>query len=156
MGSVPSELEVAPVKIHQTLALSAYPHGLRVSVLETFFEAQVRVNSAYLLASPDVPNLYDARVRYQREGLPEQWKDIPTILRDGYDDCEGLACWLAAELRVRGGVDTAMVHLTRGRRNPNLLHAIVIDGENRRRRWDPSRVLGMTPKRKKLRGKKVA
>lgn len=131
------------MKIRQTVALSAYPKGLRVDVLETFFEAQVRVNMVFLLAHEDLPDLYDAGIRYRREGMPERWKDIPTILRDGYDDCEGLSCWRAAELRVREGIETAKVHLIRQRRNPNLLHAVVIDAANPRRRWDPSRVLGM-------------
>lgn len=134
--------------IHQTLALREYPEGTRIDVLSTFFEAQTRVNMIYLIAYPETPPLYSAGVRYRREGSPEQWKDIPTILRDGHDDCEGLACWLAAELRVRKGITTAYVHLIR-QRSGTLIHAIVADTEDKKRRWDPSRKLGMVPQRRR-------
>lgn len=131
------------MKVVQSIALRAYPFHMRVDVLKTFFEAQVRVNMAYLHAHPATPNLYEAGVRYRREGSPERWKDIPTILHDGFDDCEGLSCWLAAELRVRRGIPGARVQLVRQRRNRNLLHAVVEDAGDPKRRWDPSRMLGM-------------
>jgi len=129
---------------------------MRLSVLSTYFEAQTLVNMAYLLAFPNTPSLYKSGVRYRREGTPEKWKDIPTILRDGFDDCEGLACWLAAELRVRRDIETARVHLTSqplsgeaGEGTAALIHALVVDGANLRRRWDPSKVLGMKPRKRK-------
>lgn len=141
------------MKVQQTIALRCYPPSARLDVLATFFEAQTRVNMAYLLAYPKTPALYRAGVRYRREGTPEKWKDIPTILRDGHDDCEGLACWLAAELRVRRNLETARVHLITQEQGSAdtgaVLHAIVVDAANRRRRWDPSKVLGMTPRRRR-------
>jgi hypothetical protein len=137
------------MKIEQEVQLHAYPKGLRLDVLRTFFEAQVRVNMVYLKAHPSVPLLYESGVRYKREGMPERWKDIPTILRDGYDDCEGLSCWLAAELRVRQGVFSATVDLISNRRNESLLHAIVVDVQQPWRRWDPSVRLGMKSRRRK-------
>jgi len=137
------------MKVQQTIALRCYPPGMRLSVLATYFEAQTRVNVAYLLAFPKTPPLYKSGVRYRREGTPEQWKDIPTILRDGFDDCEGLACWLAAELRVKRRIEAARVHLvsqaSEGGDAGAVIHAVVVDGANLRRRWDPSKVLGMRP-----------
>lgn len=69
--------------------------------------AMVAINEDYLLANPQTPNLYDSGVRYsmryEREG--EELADIPTILERGEDDCDGLAPWLAAEYRVRHGID---------------------------------------------------
>ena len=138
------------MRIRQTVALKAYPADKRAAILETFFEAQTRVNMAFLLANPEIPRLYESGVRYRREGSPEVWKDIPTILRDGADDCEGLSCWLAAEFRVRNDVPGAAVRLAK-QRTPGLWHAIVIDVENPRRRWDPSKRLGMKPRRMRRR-----
>lgn len=145
-GSRSGDVEPWSVQIAQTIALGAYPFRMRVDVLRTFFEAQVRVNTMFLLTHPATPDLYASGVRYRREGSPEQWNDIPTILQDRADDCEGLSCWLAAELRARRGIRGARVQLIRQRRDPNLLHAVVevVDGHGKPRyRLDPSRVLGM-------------
>lgn len=135
------------------LRLGAYPPPLRTHVLETFFEAQTRVNIAYLLAFPDTPRLLESGVRYQREHRPEQWRDIPSILTLGHDDCEGLSCWRAAELRIRDGVRGAVVKLKRVR--PGLLHAQVVDLDSGRI-WDPSRALGMGSKRRRRKPKPSA
>lgn len=49
------------------------------------------------------PALYRAGVRYEREPLGrEDWQDIPITLRRRHGDCEDLACWRVAELRLRG------------------------------------------------------
>lgn len=42
------------------------------------------------------------RVRYKPEGSPELWWDAEEILRNGFDDCEGLAAYRAGELMVQG------------------------------------------------------
>lgn len=58
-----------------------------------------------------LPLLYDSGVRYRRDrvrapnGLrvaAEVWRDAGAVLARGYGDCEDLATWRAAELRVRG------------------------------------------------------
>ena len=130
-----------------TLQLKKYPRAEQAAVLETFFEEQTRANMVYLLAHPNTPRLYNSGVKYQREGTPEIWKDIPTALRDGWDDCEGLAAWLAAEMRVLDGRKGATVKLIRqGKRR--YWHAIVEDvlsGE----KFDPSKKLGMRPRRRR-------
>ncbi len=68
----------------------------------TFVEAMTRCNERYLRHNAGTPGLYDAGVRYLREGLPELWLDVPNILKRGGDDCEGLSGWRAAELRIAG------------------------------------------------------
>ena len=79
------------------------------------------------------------------------WKDIPTALRHGFDDCEGLASWFAAELRVKHKIPGAVVKLlpqpTRRRR---MWHAVVVDLETGRK-WDPSKRLGMRPRKRRRR-----
>lgn len=121
-------------------------------LLETHFEAMTLSNMAWLMVNKQAPNLYDAGVLYRRDPertrSAELWLDLPTIYRRGYDDCEGLSAWLAAEMRVRvknsacdQRVQGAAVFL-KATKIPGSWHAVVKDkvsGEV----WDPSRVLGM-------------
>lgn len=131
------------------IALRKYPKAAVIPALQTLFEAWTRLDCVYLLTHPRTPNLMESGVRYVREGAPEIWKDIPTILEDGEDDCEGLACWLAAELRVRRGVPSAVVSLER-QPGGRVIHAVVTDPASGRR-WDPSVDLGMHSRSRKRR-----
>lgn len=91
----------------------------------------------------DVPPLYKSGVRYRREQPGrEQWLTIPEVLDEGFGDCEDLAAWRAAEIRLKGL--PAFVRVVRsGRRS---FHAIVQrpDGTIE----DPSKVLGMKPRKR--------
>jgi hypothetical protein len=121
--------------------------ALHTAILESWFTACVTANRAFLRTAPSTPLLYRSGVRYHREGV-ECWRDIPSILRAGQDDCEGLACWLAAEMCERAPhsegptrAATARVVLRPSSRHTHgLWHAVVrADG----REYDPSRRLGM-------------
>lgn len=117
------------------------------AVLETLFEALTRINVAYLLATPNAPLLYESGVFYEREFLPERWLDIPSIRREGHDDCEGLACWLAAEMRVRapnsvGPRKRPAAGVVLKEVKPGQYHAVVLDRETGQV-FDPSKQLGM-------------
>jgi hypothetical protein len=132
--------------------------------LNILLTALYRMNVEWLKAHPELPGIYtlasDASIshiihpgktlgpggtwmRYQTEPLgQEDWKDIPTCLRDGFADCEDLACWRAAELTVRHGI--AARPIARGKLRPDgslLYHIIVLypDGTEE----DPSKKLGM-------------
>lgn len=71
--------------------------------LGILLSALVRVNLATLRKNPQLPDLYKSGVRFQVERPGEEdWCDIPTVIKRGFADCEDLACWRAAELRVRG------------------------------------------------------
>ncbi|MGH3054968.1 MAG: hypothetical protein ACRDL7_08335 [Gaiellaceae bacterium] len=48
------------------------------------------------------PPIYDAGVRYIPEFSSENWLTVPYIIANGGGDCEDLACWRAAELRLKG------------------------------------------------------
>lgn len=111
-------------------------------------------NVVYLMSKlgRTAPLLYASGVVYERdpeqEEFSERWSDIPTILKDGFDDCEGLSAFLAAEMRVRAPNSvsphkhpTAAVVLKRTRRR-GMWHAVVED-KTTGERWDPSRQLGM-------------
>lgn len=48
-----------------------------------------------------IPLLYESGVIYQREAI-ETWRSAHETLAHGWEDCDSLAIWRAAELRVRG------------------------------------------------------
>lgn len=99
-------------------------------------------NIYFLKAHPDCPGLYESGVRYQKEPPgQEEWQDIPNVLRSGNGDCEDLACWRVAELRVRHKVK-AKPHLTYRQTGDVFRYHVTVrhpDG----RIEDPSRALGM-------------
>lgn len=85
------------------------------------------------------PALRDARhVRYQREPPGrERWQSAAETNRRGLADCEDLACWVAADLRVAGISDARAITIPTG---PNLRHCVV---QVRGLFFDPSRARGM-------------
>lgn len=108
--------------------------------LESAVEALSRANVDYLLAHPRTPMLHRSGVRYRREPRGrENWQSIPDMLRRGFGDCEDLAAWRIAEIRVHGGHAVPYI-LSKG----NAYHVKVLrnDGISRVVE-DPSRELGM-------------
>jgi hypothetical protein len=112
-------------------------------VLLWLLEALIQADVSWIKSHPQTVKLYESSVVYEFDSrFPDAWKDIPTILQDGQGDCEDLACWRAAEMKVAGirGVRP----LLRWRKNPSggyTYHVLV--------RWpdgrveDPSLALGM-------------
>lgn len=86
------------------------------------------------------PSLYTSGVRYQRENGTERWLVPSQTLAAGRGDCEDLASWRAAELRVSGEDPNARARVIRS--GPRTWHAIVERGDGRLE--DPSRELGMS------------
>jgi hypothetical protein len=76
--------------------------------LRTLFE----LDMDYLRENPFTESPYGYNVRYKAERspaafssgtyLPESWKTIPEVIRDGHGDCEDLSCWLAAYFSFSG------------------------------------------------------
>lgn len=85
------------------------------------------------------PPLYRAGVRYQREVGTERWLTPLQTLASGRGDCEDLASWRAAELRVSGEDPDARARVIRS--GPRTWHAVVERGNGQLE--DPSRELGM-------------
>jgi hypothetical protein len=103
------------------------------------------LDQLYLRTTRGIPPLYQAGVRYQREDLDAQmgmefWLTIPEIMAQGWGDCEDLAAWRAAELRVSGEDQDARPELVAIR--PGQWHVIVRRGDGAPE--DPSAMLGMT------------
>lgn len=78
------------------------PHEVKVRIMYRLVQALVLVDAEYLRKVPNTPLLYASGVRYQQEPFgEEEWQDIPYTLKLGYGDCEDLAAWRVAELRVK-------------------------------------------------------
>lgn len=114
----------------------------RESVLRVWLEALITANVAYLRANPDTPWLYESGVTYEEEEDGEDdWTDIPETLRLKVGDCEDLAAWRIAELRVReleAAIPRVTIHASGSR---VLYHVSVRRADGRHE--DPSRLLGM-------------
>jgi len=105
-------------------------------ILEALCAGLVAAN-VELIPIYGLPPLYQAGVIYRREPKGrERWQLAPQTFSIGHGDCEDLATWRAAELRL-GGVD-ARVRIYRASRR--TMHVIV---ETPNGYEDPSRVLGM-------------
>jgi hypothetical protein len=121
--------------------------GQKFGVMRYLLEALTQANIAYLLNAPHTPELYASGVRYLAEpDGRDEWQDIPDTLARRNGDCEDLACWRIAELRVRSGdpathrITVAELPDTRGRM-VTTYHITVLRGDGRVE--DPSRALGM-------------
>ena len=119
-------------------------------------------NARILRVRPDLPGLYEAGVRYEREPN-EVWCDYLTLLAVGHENCDGLSAARAGELLARGGralsptdggyrrgrrlrsIPAEVLLLTRsGRLEPGQYHCIVRYRVGKRwYRDDPSARLGM-------------
>jgi hypothetical protein len=113
------------------------------ATLQVMLNALMHADMLYLLKNPAAPRLYESGVRYEEEPPgQEDWQDVPTCLRLGVGDCEDLACWRAAELRIRDRVQAKPTFIWKIRPGGGYLYHIQVkypDG----RIEDPSRRLGM-------------
>lgn len=111
--------------------------------LRTMLMALMYIDMSWLQTNPNTPLIYESGVRYEEEPPgQEDWQDIPTALKMRVADCEDLACWRAAELRVRYGVQAFPTFTCKKRANGGYLYHIIValpDGTTE----DPSRRLGM-------------
>ena len=122
--------------------------GFKFGILQKLLEALTIANVAYLLKYPNTPLLYESGVRYLSEPPGrDDWQDIPDTLARGNGDCEDLACWRVAELRVRFGDRFATRRITVAQlpddqgRSVTTFHISVFSPFFGRE--DPSRLLGM-------------
>lgn len=106
-------------------------------VLEAFLEGMTALNTAIIRAE-DLPSVYDV-ARYRREPRGrEEWLHAAKVAELGRGDCEDLAAYRAAELRVHEGEPARVAVIRTGKRT---LHAVVerADGSIE----DVARALGM-------------
>jgi hypothetical protein len=113
-----------------TFALDALgDHDLALREVAILLEALTRVDEIYLRAHPEVPPLRTLGIAPTLEPQgpkkpgQEDWQDVPTLLRPKADgqrtgSSRDLSCLVAAELRVRHGVQASpllVVRKNRGR-----------------------------------------
>jgi hypothetical protein len=129
-------------------SFDSIPDNAKMHVLCALLEALTTANVAYLLKHPHTPNLYESGVRYEEEPPGrDEWQDIPDTISRRTGDCEDLACWRVAELRVRGGQKHAMHGVTVAEipgpdgKLVTTFHIRVVHENGATE--DPSRVLGM-------------
>lgn len=101
--------------------------ALSQGVLNVMLECLVRINEAWLRAHPETPDLFDSGVYYQEEPPgQEDWCDIPTALKMRAIDCEDIACWCVAELRVRYGIPAQVYFTHQVRKEGGDLYHILV------------------------------
>lgn len=106
-------------------------------VLQALADLHVALAVRDLRANPQRP-LYRAGVRYRRESVgAEVWQLPSETARLGYGDCEDLAAWRVAELRLQGEPARILIKQVR----PKLWHVLVMRSDGKIE--DPSRKLGM-------------
>lgn len=93
---------MGPIRFHIELFGKRGDKNRSRKVLLLLMECLSQINILWLKKNK-APPLYKSGVRYEREpqGI-ENWQDIPHILANGVGDCEDLACWRIAELRLHG------------------------------------------------------
>jgi transglutaminase-like putative cysteine protease len=84
-----------------------------------------------------LPPIYASGVKYSARDPQERWQLPSETMARGRGDCEDLATWRAAELRLRGEPARVVVRRT----GPRVLHAVVMRADGRVE--DPSKRLGM-------------
>lgn len=89
------------------LSLPDTDDGSHFAPLQILLESLTRINEYHLRRAMKqgefYPPLYHSGVVYKEEAPGrEDWPDIPRVLANGWGDCEDLAAWRAAELRVAG------------------------------------------------------
>lgn len=120
---------------------NSFKDGLQSTAMSQFLHSLYTIDLAYL-SRFKVPPLYESGIVYRAEPRGQEvWKDVPNVLRDGYGDCEDLACWRAAELRHQG-VAAHPVFRIHHFSGLNLYHILVKRGNMIE---DPSARLGMRP-----------
>jgi hypothetical protein len=129
------------LKLHMFgLAFGGLPRATSELLIVKFLRVFVDFNCALLRQHPKLPLLYQSDVQYKAE-KSEIWQDIKWVIETGYGDCEDLASWRCAELRVKGGINAQP--FIRGRKvaKGTIYHALVQWPDGRVE--DPSIAMGM-------------
>ncbi len=70
-------------------------------LLQAILNKLVELDEEFLETCPMLPAVYKSGVRYEPSYMGA-YKDIRTILRQGYAEVDSLASWRCAELRLQG------------------------------------------------------
>lgn len=113
-----------------------------IKCLETLVNVNLWQLARFTKEGKTVAPLYQSGVYYQAEPPgEEEWLDIPSLYKQGFGDCEDLACARAAELRFAGIGAVPCIRHKKMASGLTLVHVLVLwpDGTIE----DPSKNLGM-------------
>ena len=118
---------------------------MMANIIVNWVNALVATNVAYLALYPNTIPLYQSGVYYREEKMgQEDFFDIPTVLFQGYADCEDLAAWRCAEYLSVGEMAYVVVTWEAIEHNSGdidiLFHVRV---QSQYGLEDPSEILGM-------------
>jgi hypothetical protein len=119
---------------------------LAAGVVRLYLRALVISNAYYLKKHPNTPLLYQSGVKYAPEpnaGKYEEFASIATCLQRGWGDCDDLAAWRAAEIRVREGRPANILVYWRKREGAGTIWHVQVRRPDTGECEDPSRLLGM-------------
>lgn len=106
-----------------------------------WIEALAKTNYVFLQMYPDTVPLYQSGVYYREEPFgQEDFFDIPTVLEQGFADCEDLAAWRVAEYWSVGWPAQPIVTWDMFKNGDILFHVRVQSPDGLE---DPSALLGM-------------
>jgi hypothetical protein len=126
----------------QLRAFDSLTDHAKLAALAHLLEALAAVNVSWLREHGEAPWLYQSGVRYEEEPPGrDEWQDIPETIRRREGDCEDLACWRLAELRVRS-LEDARPFVKRAIDGPRTIYHVAVRRSDGRIE-DPSRILGM-------------
>ena len=128
-----------------------------IDAIEAVVEGLVRLNCWYMITADDsgvaTPSLYRSGIVYRREPAGREWwetaADALGVVSQRAGDCQDLAAYRAAELRIFHDDPEARVKIIRTRRG--TFHAIVEHGDGSLE--DPSRILVELEKRRATKGR---
>lgn len=140
------------VTLHTSASFEAGNEAVSNVALNAMLECLVQINVA-LMTAKRMPDLYSTQIRYRQEPLGEEnWRDCVIVLETGFGDCEDLAAYRAAELRVKHRIParcvfrwkTFNIETKMGPRRVKLYHILVgFDHNGHLLIEDPSKRLGM-------------
>jgi hypothetical protein len=107
-------------------------------------EGLTGVNEILMRRDPSIPPLYESGAHWElrpKDPSDTRWRYADEVATDGWGDCQALAAYRAAELRVKGADPSAHVRVYPT--GENKYHAVVARGNGLVE--DPSVALGMLP-----------
>lgn len=111
-------------------------------------ELLTQVNEEILRGDPRIPDVYEAGIKrglhylfVPTRGGDDDWCDVLQVLAQGYGDCEDLAAYRAAVLRVRHNIAARCDFEVTKVNGRDEYHIFVRHPDGRKE--DPSRVLGL-------------
>lgn len=101
----PAHISDTPRGTETTVRVEFELSPVRVRELDVLVRALCALDVLYLQSHPETPEIYKSGVRYESQNAGfERFVTPDKVLAAGGGDCDQLAPWRAAELRVRHGI----------------------------------------------------